>query len=300
MSLVAEAPRRAAGVRLTPGRLLIHLVVLAVSVACVIPIVLIVSASLTDEDTLANDGYRLIPRVFSLAAYQFLIFLDPGQILHSYEVSFLVTVVGSALGLLVMAMLAYAMSRRDFRYRNVLAFYVFFTMLFNGGLVPFFIVVTQVLHLGDTILALILPYLVIPFFVLLLRTYFASLPRELVEAAKIDGASELRIFFQVVVPLSTPALATVGLFCLLYYWNDLWLSLLFITNKDLYPLQFLLWHTINAIQTIEQASVESGYRPPLETVRMAMAVFAIGPMLFAFLFVQKYFIRGITLGGLKG
>lgn len=300
MSLVAERPRRGARFRLTPAHLLIHAFVVAVCVACVVPLLLIVSASLTDEDTLANDGYRLIPRVFSLAAYQFLIFLDPGQILHSYEVSIVVTVVGSALGLLVMAMLAYAMSRRDFRYRNVLAFYVFFTMLFNGGLVPFFIVVTQILHLGDTIFALILPYLVIPFFVLLLRTYFASLPRELVEAAKIDGASELRIFFQVVVPLSTPALATVGLFCLLYYWNDLWLSLLFISNKDLYPLQFLLWHTINAIQTIEQESVTSGYRPPLETVRMAMAVFAIGPMLFAFLFVQKYFIRGITLGGLKG
>ncbi len=300
MELVSGGAPRHRRAPLTPGRVLIHLVMIAASVACVVPLLLILAASITDEDVLANDGYRLIPRVVSFAAYQFILVLDPDQIVHSYGVSAFVTFVGSSCGLLVMAMLGYAISRRDFRYRNMLAFYVFFTMLFNGGLVPFYIVVTQYLHLNDSIGALILPYLVIPFFVLLLRTYFAALPRELIEAAKIDGASEWRTFFQVVVPLSTPSLATVGLFCLLLYWNDLWLSLLFIDSKALFSLQYLLWHTINAIQTIEAASQTSGFRPPLQTVRMAMAVFAIGPVLFAFLFVQKYFIRGITLGGLKG
>jgi putative aldouronate transport system permease protein len=149
---------------------------------------------------------------------------------------------------------------------------------------------------------LILPPLTIPFFVLLLRTYFSSLPRELIEAAKLDGASEWRIFFQIVVPLSTPALATVGLFSLLFYWNDLYLSLLFINKPELYNLQYLLYKIIANIQVLQEGFVAqgTGVRPPLQSVRMAMAVLAMGPVLFAFLFVQQYFVKGITLGGIKG
>jgi putative aldouronate transport system permease protein len=291
--------RRAAGRRLTLGQVAVHAVLIALCVACLVPLIIIVSASFTDEQTLVDNGFRLLPARLSLVAYQFLL-LDPGQILHGYAVSTFVTAVGSALGLLVMAMLAYVMSRRDFPYRNALAFIVFFTLLFQGGLVPFYIVVTQTLHLNDTVWVLILPYLVVPFFVLLLRTYFAALPFELIEAAKIDGASELHIFFRIVLPLSTPALATVGLFLVLRYWNDFWLPLLFIDNHDLYPLQYLLFNILKSLNSIQSSAQTTGVAAPLETVRMAMAVIAIGPVLVAFLAVQRYFVRGITLGGLKG
>jgi len=212
-----------------------------------------------------------------------------------------VTLVGSSLGLLIMAMLAFALARRDFKFRKPLSFYVFFTMLFNGGLVPWYILITQYLHLKNTIFALILPYLVIPWFVLLLRTYFAGLPTELFEAAKIDGASEWRIFYKIAIPLSTPALATVGLFSMLQYWNDWWLALLFIDDKKLYPLQYLLYTIQSNIDAISQnPEMNMGIIIPTQGVRMAMAVLAIGPIVFAFLFVQRYFVRGITLGGIKG
>jgi putative aldouronate transport system permease protein len=172
-------------------------------------------------------------------------------------------------------------------------------MLFNAGLVPWYMMITQGLHLKNTLAVLILPYLVVPWFVLLLRTYFTSLPEALIDAAKIDGAGEGRIFFQIVLPLSTPALATVGLFCMLMYWNDWWLGLLFIDDRTLYPLQLLLYTILKNIQFLAANPQTTGVAVPSQTVRMALAVLAIGPIVFAFLSVQRYFIRGITLGGIK-
>lgn len=278
---------------------LIHALMIVVCAICLAPLLIILSASFTDEAALVNDGFRLVPSKFSVYAYQFLL-SDPNQILRAYAVSVFVTFVGTGLSLLLMSLLAYAMSRRDFPLRRLISFFVFFPLLFNAGLVPFYILMTRTLQLKDTILALILPPLVLPFLTLLLRTYFSALPRELFEAAKLDGASEWRIFFRIVVPLSTPALATVGLFSLLFYWNDLYLSLLFINDPRLFNLQYLLFKIISNLQVLESSFVQSGNKPPLQSVRMAMAVFAMGPMLFAFMFVQKYFIRGITLGSLKG
>ncbi len=267
--------------------------------ACVLPLLLIFSASVTDEQSLVENGFQLIPSRFSLYAYEFLL-NDPNQIVRAYGVSIFVTGVGSALSLLLMSLLGYAMSRKDFALRKPIAFFVFFPLLFNAGMVPFYIVMTRTLHLKDTLLALILPPLVLPFLTLLLRTYFSTLPYELVEAAKLDGASEWRIFFQIIVPLSTPALATVGLFSLLFYWNDLYLSLLFINNPRLYTLQYLLYKILSNLNILADAFAQSNVKPPLQSVRMAMAVLAMGPVLFAFLFVQQYFVRGITLGSLKG
>lgn len=281
------------------GHALVHGIMIAVCLACLVPLLLILSASFTDESSLVNEGYHMIPRKFSTAAYDFLL-RDPRQIARAYGVSVFVTITGASVSLLVMALLGYALSRKDFALRRAISFFIFFPMLFNAGLVPFYILMVRGLQLKDNIFALILPPLVIPFFVLLLRTYFSQLPRELIEAAKLDGASEWRIFFQVVVPLSTPALATVGLFSLLFYWNDLYLSLLFINNPDLYNLQYLLYKIIANIQILEESAVGQGSKPPLQSVRMAMAVLAMGPVLFAFLFVQQYFVKGITLGGLKG
>ena len=281
------------------SRAIIHGVMIVVCSACVLPLLLILSASVTDEQSLVENGFQLIPSRFSLYAYEFLL-NDPNQILRAYGVSTFVTGIGSALSLLLMSLLGYAMSRKDFALRKPIAFFVFFPLLFNAGMVPFYIVMTRTLHLKDTLLALILQPLVLPFLTLLLRTYFSTLPYELVEAAKLDGASEWRIFFQIIVPLSTPALATVGLFSLLFYWNDLYLSLLFINNPQLYTLQYLLYKILSNLNILADAFAQSSIKPPLQSVRMAMAVLAMGPVLFAFLFVQQYFVRGITLGSLKG
>lgn len=278
---------------------MIHGALVATCLVCIVPLWLIISASFTDEQALVERGFRLIPAKFSTEAYRFLL-ADPAQILRAYSVSVLVTFSGAMVSLFLMSMLAYALSRRDFSLRKVLALFVFFPILFNAGTLPFYILMVRQLGLKDNLLALVLPPLVLPFFVLLLRTFFSNIPRELIEAAKLDGASEWLIYFRVVVPLSTPALATVGLFSLLFYWNDLYLSLLFINDKSLYNLQYLLYQIIANIQLLEEGFAGQGLKPPLQSVRMAMAVLAMGPVLFAFMFVQRYFIKGITLGGLKG
>ncbi|MBI1277483.1 MAG: ABC transporter permease subunit [Anaerolineaceae bacterium] len=286
----------------TRTKILHAFILVFVGIVCItwlIPLVMIVSASFTEESTLVNTGYQLIPPKFSLDAYKWLS-NDPSVLINAYGVSIVVTAVGTVVGVLIMAMLAYVISRRDFKLGTVITFIVFFTMLFNGGLVPYYINMSRVLGVKNSLWALILPYLVTPFYVLLLRTYFSGLPRDLFDAARVDGAGELRIFFQIVVPLSTPALATVGLFTMLQYWNDMYQALLFIENSRLYPLQFTLYRLLVNTQMLNELTVQSGTPVPHLSVTMAMAVIAIGPVVFAFLFVQKYFVRGITLGSLKG
>ena len=260
---------------------------------------MIVSGSFTEESTLINTGYQLIPPKFSLDAYHWL-WNEPSILLNAYGVSIVVTAVGTVVGVLIMAMLAYALSRSEFKLRNGVTFIVFFTMLFNGGLVPYYINMSRVLNVKDTLWALILPYLVSPFYVLLLRTYFSGLPKILFDAARVDGAGEWRIFFRIVFPFSTPALATIGLFTMLQYWNDMYQALLFIENQQLYPLQYTLYSLLVNTQMLNDLTVQAGQPVPHLSVTMAMAVIAIGPIVFAFLFVQKYFVRGITLGSLKG
>lgn len=277
----------------------IHAVLVLCSLLTLAPFLMLVSSSFTSEDALARFGYNFWPREFSLDAYQFM-FQDPVQLLRSYGVTVFITVVGAGAGLLIMALLAYSLSRRDFELWKHLSFYVFFTMLFNGGLVPWYILITQYLHLRNTIWVLILPMLVIPWYVLLLRTYFIALPKELFEAARLDGAGEWRIFFSVAMPLSTPALATIGLFHALQYWNDWWHALLFIDDRHLVPLQYLMYiiqSNIDAVATDPMMLTQAVI--PSQSIRMAMAVLAIGPIIFAFLFAQKYFVRGVTLGGIK-
>ena len=281
---------------------IIHTILMVLSIIFVLPLILVVSGSFSSEKDISLYGYALFPRHVTLEAYQFLL-QDPGQILGAYGVSIFVTVVGSSASLLVMALLGYVISRRDFRFRRQLSFFALFTMLFSGGLVPTYLIMTQLLHLQDTLLAYIMPYLVLPFYVLLLRTYFMGLPVELIEAAKLDGAGEWRIFFQIVVPLSTPALATVGLFSMLVYWNDWFQGLLYISNPHLFSLQYLLYQiqqNITILATSAGTSDVSAAAIPSNSVLMAMAVIAIGPIVLAFLFTQRYFVRGITLGGLKG
>jgi putative aldouronate transport system permease protein len=278
--------------------ILIHLVMVLVALIMVLPFVLIASASLTDNTALVQHGYRLIPSQISLSAYQYL-FRTPAVIGKAYSITIFVASLGTSAGLLIMAMLAYAVSRMTGREKKIVSFFVLFTILFGGGLVPFYLVMTQIYHLKNSLLALILPYLVNSFNVLLLRSYFSQLPKEILDSAKVDGANEVQVFFKIVMPLSTPALATIGLFTFLSYWNDYFLSLLFITKNELYPLQYLLFLTLGNVGVILPAAISTGIKLPRESLRMAMAVIAAGPAIFVSLSLGRYFVRGITLGGIN-
>ncbi|OCT10762.1 sugar ABC transporter permease [Paenibacillus pectinilyticus] len=280
-------------------RTVVNGILLIVSILCIIPLLLVVSASFSDETAISEYGYRLIPKVWSLFAYKYVL-SEPKQILQAYGVTALVTSIGTVISLLVSSLLAYTLSRQSFVLRKPLSFYVFFTMLFNGGIVPTYILVTQYLHLKNSIWALIIPYIVIPWFVLLLRSYFTQIPESLIESAKMEGAEELRIFFQIVIPLSLPAMATIGLFIILMYWNDWYLALMYVDTPRIYPLQYLLYSIMENINAISANPQTMGIALPGQTARMAIAVLATGPILFAFMFVQRFFVRGLTVGAVKG
>ena len=276
------------------------------TIACVLPLLIVFSASITDEKAVTMYGYSLFPRELSLEAYKY-IFKDIMVILRAYGVTVLVTVVGSALSLVTIALYAYPISRKDFKYRNVFTFIVFLTMLFNGGLVPWYMVYVNVLHIDDTIMALILPYLMTPLYVLIMRTFFmTTIPDGIIEAARIDGAGEFQTFVWIVLPLAKPVLATIGLFNILTYWNDWYAPLLFINNEKLFNLQYLMYRVDKAIIYLSNnaGSINNATQImanlPTQTARMAMAVIAIGPIILAYPFFQKYFVEGLTIGSIKG
>ncbi len=281
------------------GRFFVHVLLSLIGIGCVIPMILVISISLSDERQVALQGYSLWPVGFTTFAYEYIL-QQPGQILQAYGVTIFITIFGTIGGLLLCSMLGYAISRKDYKFGKIISFYVFFTLLFSGGMVPFYILVTRYLGLKDNIFVLILPYMVTAWYVLILRTSFAQLPVELLDAARIDGAGEWRIFFQIVLPLSKPVLATIGLFFILRFWNDWFLALLFINTPTLYPLQYLLYVLMANINFLASNPQTTGMPIPSQSARMAMAVLAFGPALFSFLYLQKYFVRGITIGGLKG
>jgi putative aldouronate transport system permease protein len=228
------------------------------------------------------------------------------EIIRAYGVTTFTTFVGTFLSVLVMALCAYPLSRPDFKWRYPLTFFIFFTMLFGGGLIPTYIVITKYYGLGDTIWVYILPSLANAFQIIIFRTFFAGLPFSLIESAKLDGASELKIFFKIILPLSKPAIATIGLFNVLGRWNEWMTALIYIRDDKLYTLQFLLQRILMEVEYINNIATElsvdfgSTMDVPTETVRFAMAIVAAGPMLFVFPFFQKYFAKGLTIGGVKG
>jgi putative aldouronate transport system permease protein len=286
------------------SRTIIHTVMILFSAVCIIPLWAVVAISLSSEHSIHLSGYALVPKELSTLAYDYA-FKNPRGILHSYFITISMTAVGTVLSLLVISLLAFPLSRPDYRYRNKVSFYVFFTMLFNGGLVPWYILIVRYLQLKNSFAVLILPYLVIPWFVLLLRTFFKQLPMSLFESAKIDGASEFRSFFQILLPLAKPAIATIGLFICLNYWNDWWLALLYIDTEKLVPLQYMLYRMMANITFLTSQMSSTAVTIdistfPNESARMAMCVLAAGPMMFIFPFFQKNFVRGLTAGSLKG
>ncbi|KRE64642.1 carbohydrate ABC transporter permease [Paenibacillus sp. Soil750] len=284
----------------------IHLFFIAISALFIIPLLSIVSISLSNEVDLSKFGYRLIPLNLDFSAYRYILEY-PMTIINAYKVTIIMAFVGTFVSVLIISMCAYALSRSDFKYGRFITFYLFFTTLFSGGIVPYYILMTKVFHVQNTYWALILPLLGNIWNMFLMRTFFKALPDSLVESAKIDGASEMRIYLTIIVPLSTPVLATVGLLTLLVYWNSWFASLLFITKQSMYPLQYLLQVMLSNIQEILKNMQDGGIvdtaalnKLPSESARMAMCMLAIAPMLFIFPFFQKYFAKGLTVGAVKG
>lgn len=281
----------------------IHLIFIIISMLVIVPLLYVVSISLSTSNDISLHGYSLIPREWDLTAYKY-IFQAPRQIITGYYVSIAVTILGTTLGLALSSSLAYVMTRKDYRYRNITSLYVFFTMLFNGGLVPFYMVMTKILHVENTIFALFIPYSINAWFTMLMKGFMQTIPFEIIESSKIDGSSEFNTFIKLIIPLSTPALATVGLFYAFAYWNDWWLAMLFISKESLVPLQFMLYRTMNNLSflltTVSSSINVDISNIPSEGLRMAMAVMAAGPMLIVFPFFQKYFVKGLTVGSVKG
>lgn len=291
----------------SPGaNIVLNLIFMLCAALCLLPMLLVLVISFTDERSIVEKGYTLFPDKISLLAYEY-IFNDATQIMRSYGVSIFRTVVGCVLSVLIVSLYAYPVSRKDFKYRNVFSFYAFFCMLFNGGLVPWYLVYTRLLQLKDNILVLIIPLLIPPFYVIIMKTFFStSVPSAIIESAKIDGAGEFRIFFRIVLRLSTPALATIGLFSMLGYWNDWYVAMLFITKSKLMPLQYLLYRVETSIEILLNLSSATYIDPslianiPSESARMALCIVTIGPIVLAYPFFQRYFIKGLTIGAVKG
>ncbi|NIK70513.1 MULTISPECIES: carbohydrate ABC transporter permease [unclassified Paenibacillus] len=292
--------------RLTPAwNVIFNLIAGLFALACVFPFLLVMVISFTDEKTLALDGYSLFPKKWSTDAYSYL-FKAGDQLLRSYGVTILVTVVGTVISLVFISLFAYAISRKGFKYRKFFSFLAFFTMLFNGGLVPTYIVTTKLLGLGNSLWALILPLAVNAFYIMIMRTFFSTMiPDAIIESGKIDGAGEFGIFFRLIVPLALPGLATIALFNVLGYWNDWFNALLYIENPDLVPLQSMLMRIENSMQFIlansNNASLGTAVLQsmPQDTSRMAMVVLATGPIVLAYPFFQRYFVQGLTVGAVK-
>lgn len=284
--------------------MLINTVYIIICLVCAVPLITVISISMSNERILITEGYGIIPSLFDFSAYKY-IFTNFNGILHAYSISIFVAGIGCILSLLVSSMFAYAISRKDFRFWRPFSLYIIFTMLFNGGIVSNYIVVSNYLKLRDSVWALILPYVVIPMYVLILRTFFSSVPGAIIESAKIDGANEFYTFFRIVIPLSKPAIAAVGLLILLLYWNDWWLGLLFISDSKKATLQLMLNWMMQNIEFLRTTALDAATQIkasdfPSESARMAMCIVAAGPMLVVFPFFQKYFVRGLTVGSIKG
>ena len=272
------------------------------SLACIFPFLVILGSSFSSESYLNLHGVQLIPGEFSTEAYHAV--MKSGLIWRSYIVTILITVTGTVIGLSLIAMTGYALQRKDFPFRNGISFYIYFTSLFSAGLAPYYLIMTQVYKLKDSYLAILLPLLMSPWLVILMKNFVKSIPHEITESGKIDGAGDMKIFTALILPMLKPALATIGLFLALGYWNEWYQSSLFLSSRvDVKPLQYMLYETVNKTDALKN-TVAGQYVVitdiPSNTVKMATAMLATGPIVLLYPFVQKYFISGITVGAVKG
>jgi len=269
---------------------------------CLLPFVMLISGSFTEESVIRRFGFSLLPDKFSTEAYR-LVFQNPQRIVRGYLNSIFITAVGTFTGLFLVTMTAYVLSRKSFKYRNIIAFYFFFTTLFNGGMVSTYIYFIRYLQLRNNYLALILPLMFNVFHLLIMRSFINTIPHTIVESAKIDGAGEFTIFIRIILPMLPSALATIGLFMALGYWNDWYNAMLYVNDQTMFPLQYMLYDTLMRAQAFSQLASQLGMRVenvPTFSLRLAMAVVTTGPIILVYPFVQKYFIKGITIGSVKG
>ncbi len=272
------------------------------ALACLFPFVLMVSASFSSETAIMSSGIGLLPKDFSTEAYK-LAFSSPKLLIGSYILTIIMTVSGTICGLFLITMTGYALQRKDFMFRNKISFFIYFTTLFSGGLAPTYLWITKYLGLMNNYLAVFLPLLMSPWLTFLMKNFIKQIPFEITESGKVDGAGDFRIYLSLVLPMLKPALATVGLFLALGYWNEWYNSMLYLQNADYYPLQYYLYRIVNLATYLKQsmagANVTVGSMPT-NTIKMATAVLATGPIIFVYPFIQKYFITGMTVGAVKG
>ena len=280
----------------------LNIIFILLLLCCILPIILVIIVSFTEQSVIDSVGYTFTPEKWSIDAYKY-VFMQSGDVLNAYKTTILSTVLGALISVITIALYAYPLSRAELRFKKFFTFFVFFTMLFSGGLVAWYMIVTKYLHLKNTFLGLILPNAMNAWYVIIMRTFFQStIPPALIEAGKIDGAGEFRIFATIVIPLAVPAVATIALFQTLAYWNDWWHPMLLINKRNLYTLQLLLQIMMQNIQNMAEGSAElrEGMEVPTDAVRMALCTVAMGPILIVYPFFQKYFIQGLTVGSVKG
>lgn len=289
-----------------PTNVLFNVILAVLSLLCVIPFIFVIIISLTDEHSLAMNGYRFIPEKWSLYAYQYIV--NAGEnILRSYGVTIFITIVGTIIGLLLTGTYAYALSRKTYAYRSFFTKVITIPMLFSGGMIANYLIVTKVLMLKNSVWALILPLCLNSYNIIVLRTFFkTSIPDAVVESAKIDGASEWTLFFKIVIPMAKPGLATIALFLVLGYWNDWFNALMYMDDKTWIPLQYLLMQIESSIDWLASNKsmmgvdgIQAAANLPKETIKMAIVVISTLPIACAYPFFQRYFVNGLTVGAVK-
>ena len=283
-------------------KIFFYIIIAIFALICLFPLVLMIVSSFMNEREIMAEGYKLFPKEFTTSAYDFL-FRNPKKLINAYTVTILITVAGTLGGLAIMSMAGYVLSRNDFKYRNAISFFIYFTTLFSGGLVPTYILMVNYLGLKDNILAMILPSMVSAWSIFLMRNFMKAIPDSLYESAAIDGAGDFRIYWQIFMPLAMPSLATIGLFLALGYWNERYNAMLYIQSQVKFPLQFFLQKIVtqaNVQLLVQQGAVVNTSDLPSESIKMATAVVAIGPIILLYPFVQKYFVSGLTIGAVKG
>lgn len=280
-----------------------YIFVTVFAIFCIAPFVLILSASFSTESAIMKTGFGLLPKEFTLDAYEW-IFRAPRQIIGSYVVTITMTVCGTAIGLFIISMTGYALNRKDFPFRNHISFFIYFTTLFSAGLAPTFLWIARDLGLRGSYFAVFLQLLMTPWLIILMKNFMRTVPYEIIESGKVDGAGDFRIFAQLCLPMMKPALATIGLFLALGYWNEWYLSSLYLgSTVEFKPLQYHLYNIINTANALRNSVAGSNVsitNLPSNTLKMASAIVAIGPILLLYPFIQKYFVSGITIGAVKG
>ncbi|MDF2922560.1 MAG: sugar transporter permease [Paenibacillaceae bacterium] len=279
-----------------------YLMITIVAVGCLLPFLLVISGSLSSNESILQEGFGIFPKDFSLEAYRY-IFEKPEKMLSAYRMTIIVTAAGTTLSVFLSAMASFVLSRKDYVHRNKFAFYFFFTTIFSGGLIPWYVLCVRYLHFKEMpYIALIIPMLFSFFYMIILRSFMSTIPESIVESARIDGAGDFYIFLKLILPLSKPVIATIVLFTAMGYWNDYYNPMLFVSSDKHIPLQYYLYRIINTMEAVNNQMDVAGVmiQYPSESFKLAMTIVATGPIVLVYPFIQKHIVKGITVGAVKG